>query len=222
MSILHITYDYGEPNNPNKTTAVMNLINQTKNITETIVLDLTRTVSFKSEFIKPLSNNHIRINSFGMPLGLTHRFQLERANRKILSAAKEGLINSRNIKLIHAHKLTFEGYIGYLISAGTGCPLFITLRQTDFWVLKSRPDLKRYYIKSIIQSSKIFYLVPFMLQLLKERFGETFYQMHIQDKLVYLPNIIDIQAEPKHTVPPDAPFVTILRMSKSSVKEKKP
>jgi glycosyltransferase involved in cell wall biosynthesis len=219
-SILHISYDYGNPENTDKTTAVINLVNQTRRITRAVVLDLSRTVSFRSEFTKVVNKDHIKINSFGLPMGLTHRFQLERVNRKIRNIGREGMIDFNNIELVHAHKLTFDGYVGYLVSEAIGVPLFVTLRQTDFWVLKSRPDLRRYYKRTVIKAEKIFYLVPIMLPLLRQRFGDRFYKEHIEKKLVFLPNIIDINAKPAHHSEPDAPLVTILRMTRHSVQRK--
>jgi L-malate glycosyltransferase len=219
-TILHITYDYGDPTRVDKTTAVLNLVNQTRRISDALVFDLSRTTSFKKEYTKKIREDHIKINSFGLPLGLSHRYQLERVNKKIIAAAKEGLFKIKDISIVHAHKLTFDGYIGYLIASGSNKPLFITLRQTDFWVLKYRPDLKRYYNRVLIYAKKIFYLVPSMIPLLKETFGENLFKEHIENKLIYLPNIINTNAAPVYTNEPDAPLITILRINKSSVKRK--
>jgi glycosyltransferase involved in cell wall biosynthesis len=218
--IIHISYDYGDPKDPGTTTAVLNLVNQVRRITNSVVFDMSRTTSVKKEFVKQIDNEHIKINSFGLPMGITHRFQLNRAYNKIIKAAEEGKADISDVSIIHAHKLTFEGHIGYLLSKKLNVPLFVTLRQTDFWVFRTRPDLKKHYRRVILQASKLFYLVPIMLPLLRRAFGESFYREHIKNKLVYLPNIIISDAEPVHTVSPDAPLITILRFTKPSVKRK--
>jgi glycosyltransferase involved in cell wall biosynthesis len=218
--IIHISYDYGDPKDSGITTAVLNLVNQCRRITSSVVFDMSRTVSFTKEFTQQADKDHVKINSFGLPLGITHRFQLNRAYDKIISASEKGLVNFSDVSLIHAHKLTFEGHIGYLLSRKLDLPLFVTLRQTDFWVIRSRPDLKNHYRKVAMRASKLFYLVPIMLPLLRRTFGGRFYNEHIKSKLVYLPNIIISDAKPRFAAAADAPLVTILRFTKHSVKRK--
>jgi hypothetical protein len=220
-NILHITYDLRDRLNKDKTTAVKNLIDISNTSGNAIVIDLVRVPLFSEEKIERVSENHLQINSFGLPYGIFLKKSLDRVLNHINNSIRSGKINLSNINLVHAHKLTFEGYIGYKIAKEYSLPLILTLRQTDSRVIKNKPNLLSLY-KDILQySSIIFYLNPFSILDLKSKVGVKFYESFIQGKLYLLPNIIDLNAE-INTENLFNPYelLTILRMNKESVKRK--
>lgn len=221
FNILHITYDLRDRLHREKTTAVKNLIDISKNYGTAIVIDLVRVPLFNEEKIEWVSENHLQINSFGLPYGIFLKQSLDRVLNHIENSIRSGKINLSNINMIHAHKLTFEGYIGYKIAKKYSLPLILTLRQTDSRVIKNKHNLLSLY-KDILQySSVIFYLNPFSILDLKSKVGVKFYESFIQEKLYLLPNIIDLNAE-INTENQFNPYelLTILRMNKESVHRK--
>lgn len=220
-NILHITYDLRDRLNKDKTTAVKNLIDISKTSGNAIIIDLVRVPLFSEEKIERVSENHLQINSFGLPYGIFLKKSLDRVLNHINNSIRSGKINLSNINMVHAHKLTFEGYIGYKIAKKYSLPLILTLRQTDSRVIKNKPNLLSLY-KDILQySSIIFYLNPFSILDLKSKVGVKFYESFIREKLYLLPNIIDLNVE-INTENLFNPYelLTILRMNKESVKRK--
>jgi len=213
-TILHISYDL----RPSiSTTAVRSLIEAASGKFNNISVDLLRVGSRSNEHILNQGEKYLEINSFGLPLSLFLISNLKRAGEKIFSTIKF----NDGIDLIHAHKLSYEGYIGYMYARKFNIPLVITLRQTDFELYKYRPDLRHIYREIIKYSSKIFYIVPGMKSLLIKQTGEDFYGKYAESKMVYLPNIVKseystgLKKEYKRNN-----LLTVLRMTKASVKRK--
>jgi hypothetical protein len=213
-TILHISYDL----RPSiSTTAVRSLIEAAAGEFNNISVDLMRVASLSNEHIINHGEKYLEINSFGLPLSLFLISNLKRAGEKIFSTIKF----NNDIDLIHAHKLTYEGYIGYIYARKFNIPLVLTLRQTDFELYKYRPDLRNIFREIIKYSSKIFYIVPGMKRLLIKQTGEDFYRQFVESKMVYLPNIV----EGKHAIGFKKEYkrnnlLTVLRMTKSSVRRK--
>lgn len=220
MKILHITYDLRDRSNREKTTAVRNLIDQTGKIAEIMVIDLLRVSKLKEEYIKIKSNDHFIINSFGLPYGLFLKGNLYRVYNKLLKESRHKSIFFDPIDVIHAHKLTYEGFIGYLLASKLNKPLFVTLRQTDFWVLKYKLNLHSIYKEVLRTSSKIFYIVPYMVKSIKKIFGNVFFDEHIKSKLVFLPNIVIDNTMNMDISYEKGSLLTVLRMTKESVRRK--
>lgn len=220
LNILHLSYDLRNRMGFEVTTAVKKLIQTTARFSRPIIVDLVRVPNFKEESTQFIRPNHLILNSMGLPKGLFLLQGLERTYRLLKKAMVDGGILINNIDMVHAHKLTFEGYIGSKLAEDLKIPLVTTLRQSDFTVFKYRPDLDPVYRRIIMQCRIIFYLVPNMLIFLKKKFGEAFYLQHIAGKVVFLPNIVEYS-------PPDRIFqreknglVTIARMTKKSIKRK--
>ncbi len=131
--LLHLSYDLRPRKNMPVTTAVSDIINQTKTIADVKIIDLQRVVDFKKEFVIPRDTNHLMVNSFGLPYGFFFIHSLNRAYKKILQADKQGIFDIRATDIIHAHKITFEGYIAYKLAIRFNTKLILTIRQTDAW-----------------------------------------------------------------------------------------
>lgn len=220
-NILHITYDLRDRLLRDKTDAVKNLIEITSQIGTPSILDLVRVPNFSEEMTKKISDNHLFINSFGLPYGILLLNTLKRVVNKIEMANNSNLFDLRKVDLIHAHKLTFEGYIGFKIAKSFNKPLVITLRQTDTYVLLYKPHLINIYKKILEYSKVIYYVNPYSLILLKKRLGSSFYGKIPLNKFVLLPNIVEReQFNNNKLVVSKSAFLTIFRMDKQSVKRK--
>ena len=81
-SILHLSYDLRRRNNAPVTSAVKDIIRQTENIALVNTIDLLRVPSLKEETLKMESNNHLIVNSFGLPFGIFLIYSLNRAFKR--------------------------------------------------------------------------------------------------------------------------------------------
>ena len=220
MSLLHLTYDLRNRLNRETTSAVNHLIKQSAKISETCTIDLMRVTKFSEELEKSINSNHLIINTFGFPYGFMLIKHLNRAFKQIINAQQKGLIDLKVFTIIHSHKLTFEGYIGYLISKELNLPLMVTFRQTDLRVMKYRPELKKLYRSILTHAKKVIYLLPVMLNFFEDYLGKNFFSDEIKSKLVYLPNIVERPIQDVKITPQKKLFLTILRMTKESVMRK--
>jgi glycosyltransferase involved in cell wall biosynthesis len=218
--ILHLSFDYSLDNIGKSSVAVSDLINQTSNFSQPLIISLKRKLNPFSEQIKIESNELISFTAFGLSYGLFLSSNLKRIFNKLNKFVIGHQISFSEINLIHSHKLTYEGFIGYRIAKEIGKPLFISLRGTDFRILKLRPDLKKLCHDILAYSSIIFFIAPYMKDRLKKVFGEKFYLDNLEDKLIYLPNSIDIERFNIQREETIDRFITILWLNKKPIKNK--
>ena len=219
--ILHVSYDLRDRYDQKVTPAISRLINLSKANFDVFTIDLVRVPKLKNEIIKLISRNHLKINALGFPYGLFMKWSQNRAFDSISKASLENKINLSQFSLIHAHKLSFDGLVGYKLSLKYNIPLVVTLRQTDAMVLNLKPGAVATYKPIIKRCEKLFYLIPQILIRMKELFGETFYEENIAPKAVFLPNIVErkLNAAADNKVQ-KGHFVTVLKMNKKIVKRK--
>ena len=220
MNLLHVTYDLRDRHNREKTSAVSNLIKISSYFSNTSVIDLLRVPNIFSERTELQSPNHLLINSFGLPYGLFFRTGQNHAVKKIYNAEKSGLFKINSPHLIHSHKLTFDGYVGYRLAVDHNVPLIVTIRQTDTMVFYRKPGLIKYFKPLIRKCAKIIYLIPRITFRLKEQVGDEFFEKHIKDKLVFLPNVVERKIDNAKKDIIKGSFVTVLRMDKEPVLRK--
>lgn len=216
-TILHLSYDIG---GEGKTTAVRKLIDVVQEFSGAKIISLDRVVRSEKEVVETGADGYLNIKSLGLPYGLLLIKCLQRAHKKIRQAGSMNLINLKSLDIIHAHKLTYEGYIGYLLARQLNKPLLVSLRQTDFYVLKYRRDLIPLMKKILKFSSSIFYIMPYMIKRLEKLFGGKFLEKELKHKLVFLPNIMDRKCNNLKINSPKKYLFTALRMTKNSVKRK--
>ncbi len=220
INLLHISYDLRRRNNQPVTSAVRDVIKETEQIADVKIVDLLRVPSFKEEMVTVDKKNRLLVNSFGLPFGIFLIFNLKRAYAKIVDAEKKGIIDFSGTNIIHAHKVTFEGYIAYKLALRYNSKLILTLRQTDAWIFKRRPDLIRHYKPVIERSNKIIYLMPYINKLMEEHLGKEFFSRHMKDKLEFIPNIVERDIDPELFSARNGYYSTALRMDRRSVKRK--
>ncbi len=219
-TILHLSFDYSERKNGPVTTAVGDLVQQTQNIANTKVIRLDRVRNPAKESTHTNDRGQLCVNTLSLPFGLFLSTCMKRGYNKIIEADKKELINLDSADVIHAHKLTYEGAIGYYLARELEIPLFISLRQTDFAVLKYRKDLIGFYKKVLIKSSKIFHVAPYMVDSIREIMGEEFFFQHINEKLVSLPNRVVRENTNYNISPRERLLLIVLRLEKRSAKRK--
>lgn len=217
ISILHLTYDLRDRYDKPPTPAVRNLIDASKRISIPNTIDLFRATKLASEKCVSLGGKSIQIDSFGLPLGFLLSCGLTRAYRKIEVAIQQKLIDIRKIDIIHAHKLTYEGYIGNLLSRHYEVPLWISLRQTDLFVLKYRPDLRYRYRGILSRCHTVFYIVPAIIKPMRKLLGERFFRSCVEEKLIFLPNIVERKVLNTSNRHEKKVLLTVLRMTKKVV-----
>ena len=218
--ILHISYDLRDRYDRKVTPAIGKLITLSKSSFDTFTIDLARVPNPKNELIKLISPNHLKINVFGFPYGLFMNWSQSRVY-DFLTKANENNFNISQFDIIHSHKLSFEGLVGYKLSLKYNLPLVVTLRQTDTMVLNRKPGAIATFKPVIERCEKMFYLIPEILVRMKMLFGEKFFTENIEPKTVFMPNIVERKlnvntnenVQGKH-------FVTVLKMNKRIVKRK--
>lgn len=220
-TFLHISYDFSESKNADKTTAVGDLLKITNEYLPSKVISLDRTSNFFNEETILKRDDLLYLKVFGLPYGLFLKFHLKRVYKKILKASEKYNFGLNSVSVIHGHKLSYEGYIGYLLAKKNNAKLFVSLRQTDFRVYRVRPDLRAMLKEILAYSSKIFVIVPYMSAKLKEQAGEKFYKEHVDKKLLSLPNRIVRENTVITHFPKKGNLITALRIDKRSVKRKR-
>jgi glycosyltransferase involved in cell wall biosynthesis len=177
--ILHITADYPDCVNSSTTSAVHNLVHNMPG-TRPLIYSLNRCA-------KPGARAFLResgctvVTYFGLPQGIGMRASLQRLSRDI----GDDLTRREGFDLIHAHKLTIEGIIGYALSRRFNKPLITTVRgETDMRILAFKPSYRRLYRRIVDHSSALLFLAPWTQARLSNSFGRG-----IAAKATLLPNI---------------------------------
>ena len=99
-------------------------------------------------------------------------------------------------------------------------PLFVTLRQTDYFALKHRPDLVNKMKKVLTKCSVIFYITPYIIDYIEKKGGSSFFNQNVKNKLVFIPNIVERKRYLKNIKPKNKLLLTVLNMTKEIVKRK--
>lgn len=216
ITILHLTYDYAEENLGKSTIVINDLIRNISEFSEPIIINIKKV--FSLEYLRPLvqkKESNYKVVHFGFPFAL---FILS-ISKFIGKLLLKTLLDTK-FHIVHTHKLTFEGFIGFIIAKKFSKPLFISIRQTDFYVLKFRPDLIFITKKQLKYASKIFIIAPFMKAALKKLYNEKFYSEFIEPKIVFLPNTIDLSKFNPKPNQISNKFLTICWLKRKVVKRK--
>jgi glycosyltransferase involved in cell wall biosynthesis len=185
MKLLHLTYDYPDVINPDKTRAIKNIIDITKGRTNTCCISLNRTAKFKKAVIYR-NDNILALNTFGLPKGIFFMFTLLKSINRVLSTG----LDFKTFDRVHAHKLTFEGPIAYYLHRRFNLPYIITIQQTDFKVLKYKPLMKSFYFKILNDARNIILISPWMERQLYKVFSSRRMKL-VTHKLRSIPLIVD-------------------------------
>ncbi len=224
VRILHLSYDLRDRRGRPVTTAVRELIDGSRSLAEAGVIDLLRVPPTRRAQLDRPAPGHLRIDAPGLPYGLFLGTSLWRVVRRIELAHRRGLLDLAGTDCLHAHKVTLEGFVALQLSRRWNIPLMVTLRQTDPFVLRWRPDFLPAFRETLERSRAIFYVTPYILEVLRRRVGPGFYERHVAGKLFFLPNIVERGAAAGGRLRGGGAgprrLLTILRMTRRSVKRK--
>ena len=218
--ILHISFDYSEDNIGKSTVVVADLIHQTENFSDIGIISLKRVINPFSEKLYRVNPKLIKYITFGLPFSLLLSTRMKWICRNIQRNAESLNFDINTFDLIHSHKLTFEGFLGYRLAKKFNKKLFISLRQTDFWVLKYRKDLLRLCRNILTYSSTVFYIAPYMKNSLINLFGAAYYKNVLEHKLIYLPNILNLSRFQLELSLEHKNLLTIVWLNKKAIERK--
>ncbi|MCH7724774.1 MAG: glycosyltransferase [Bacteroidetes bacterium] len=218
--ILHITYDLRDRHNREITTAVSNLIKVGRNNFNSFIIDLVRVPYPQHEMTRIKNPDHLMINVLGFPYGLFMNWSQNRAFNFVKKADSDHLVKLNEFDMIHTHKLTFEGLVGYKLAKQLGIPLVVTLRQTDTYVFNRKSGAVAKFKPVIKSCDRFFYLIPQIIVRMKKIFGESFFDKYIGPKTVFLPNIVERKISTEKVIMDKGMLLTVLRMTKKSVERK--
>jgi len=212
MKLLHLTYDYPDQINPDKTSAIKKIISIMDDSADNFCISLNRTAKFNRQIDIGTGNVHA-ISVFGLPKGIFFLFTLCNSIKRIMSLGLDFKMFDR----VHAHKLTFEGPIAYYLYRRLKIPYLVTVQQTDFKVLKFKPLLKRFYLKILKDAECVIIVSPWIRKRLCKVFGYENMKPLLQ-KLYDIPLIID--RELIHSDSENGRFICAFHMRKGYIKLK--
>ena len=208
--LLHLTADHPDSIQPHKTPAVSGLL-ATATWADNLVVSLNRSASpagtdrFIDDGAGVLATRYL-----GLPYGIgLAQWMAQVARRVETQLGRMG----RQIDLIHAHKLTFEGLAAQALGQRLGVPHVVTVRgHTDHRVVAAKPLLRARY-RDILQSAgRVFFIAPWSLRRLQE-------QLDIEiPHAVMLPNICRRMDQPQAMGAPTNRFVSLFHFKNWRVK----
>ncbi len=164
--IVHISNDYPDIMAPNKTKAVINLVEGTPQYRH-VVYSLNRVSGLSGLVAQEFGEDRFALAYGALPKGFLWERRLPEIARWIIADLKEKGITP---DLVEAHKFTVEGIIGYELSTAFSCPLICDIQGgTDFNILKKKPSLRGLYKKIAKRSSAILPYAPWPLDLFEEK-----------------------------------------------------
>jgi glycosyltransferase involved in cell wall biosynthesis len=184
IHVLHISCDFPDALNSQKTPAVANLIRQSPSLQHTVI-SLNRTAHPGRSTICERSGNVYSVSFLGLAYGIGLRHFLAKAADRVLE-----IMQRENLQpdIIHAHKLSFEGPITYTLSRSLGIPMAVSVRgDTDFKVLRVKRTYREKYREILRHSRAAFFIAPWAQRELAARWPDA-----MPDHSVVLPNIVDL------------------------------
>jgi glycosyltransferase involved in cell wall biosynthesis len=213
QTILHICNDYPDViRSANKTEAVLNLVEHSKSF-DHVVLSLNRSANLLTRTM--ITNGRVyAVNYWGLPLGIGLRYGLERTAKEIETRLEKDAVF---FDLVHAHKLTMEGIVGYHISQHFQKPMICTVRgQTDLEIIRYKPTYRSFYGKILNHCKWLFFVAPWTKTSLNAVFpGADFHNTGMLPNIVYYVSP-DQRPEPQHS----DRFITAVRFDAKNYKSK--
>lgn len=186
--ILHISCDFADALDADKTPAVRNLIDATDDLTH-VVFSLNRTAVPFRRSPAPPDGTVYSFWYFGLPFGLGLRRSLARAAKR-LHRVLESLEETSGVRpdLVHGHKLTFEGPIARDLAARLGVPFVCTVRgDTDLKLLHYKPAYRNWYRSVYDAAAAVFFVAPWSRRRLEKLWPDAGPR-----RSVLLPNIVEL------------------------------
>mgnify|MGYP000126753246 CR=1 FL=1 len=202
-NILHISCDYPDVVNDDKTAAVSRLV-RLSDKHEHLVASLNRTSNLFSS-ATPIQVENVRSYKFrALPRGLGLRWFLHHAGRQL--AADIGQLAFRP-DIIHGHKLTFEGPIAAQLARTMNVPYCCTVRgDTDLKLIRYKPGYRRWYQSIYESAAAVFFPAPWAHRKLRQTWRGL-----REPPAIILPNIVNMTSRPG-SASPNGRLVTICHL----------
>lgn len=164
--VVHLSADYPDTIQPNKTRAIAALVEGTRGHLDHRVYSLNRVMGTDA-LLRP---GRLAIASDDGELasctyaGAPGALFLPRAMARVARSIAEDL-NRRGMKpdVVHGHKLSFEGLAARELAETLGCPYVLTLQgNTDQKLLRSRPDLRTAWRAAWRDAAHVFAFAPWI------------------------------------------------------------
>ncbi|WBA81512.1 glycosyltransferase family 4 protein [Endozoicomonas sp. GU-1] len=154
-SILHIHADYPDNSGYNSTPAVKNLIKLASEYKHYVFAIHRTNIPNRIKIIKK-DENLFSLFYFGFPLGSFLKYSAYYLAKKIACEVRS---NNIEISLIHSHKITCEGSVGFYLSKMLNKPLICTVQGgTDSRFLKYGVGNGSLYEEVVYHSKKILFM----------------------------------------------------------------
>ena len=140
--ILHISSDYPDPLQPDKTKAISRLVEGTPEFRH-VVYSLNRVNGLGGLTSLPFGEDSTAVAYGALPKGIFWGRRLDDVARWIIADLKQ-----KNIRpdIVEAHKFTVEGLIGQRVVAEFSCPLICDIQGgSDVTILKVKKSLRARY-----------------------------------------------------------------------------
>ena len=163
QSILHLSCDFPDTMVGNKTPAVRNLIGQAPGFRH-LVYSLNRVSWTWSDVAIPFAADRVAVAYGAPPKSLMLLRALDRLARFLANDLQE---RGWKPDIIHAHKFTIEGLLGYSLARRLGRPLVCSVwGNTDGRIIRARPDLRSRWQEVADFASLVFPVTPWALEAL--------------------------------------------------------
>lgn len=181
MAIINISTDYPDEFQPDKTCAISNLVDGTRDDFDHVVYSLNR---IDIGFVKAAFDSAARPT-------VTRLYDSDALNCWTYEAPSKGLFLKRNMlalaeiiveditrkgiipKLVHGHKLSMEGIIAYQVAKLLNIPFAITVQgNSDRNIVNIRRDLRPLYRRIFHEAGAVFPFTPWALDYLSGVLGK--------------------------------------------------
>lgn len=169
--VLHLAVDYPNFYRPENTLAIRNFIDAAAG-PEHIVIALTRTANpFAASQVDGDGRGDTRILSmryWGPPFGILLALSMFIVAVRVRAELRRRGLHPR---LVHAHKLTFEGIAGWWLARWAGVPLVLSVRgEAESKVLRYKPLYRPLLQRILRDATRIYYVSAWFRPLLRRHF----------------------------------------------------
>lgn len=166
--ILHISNDFPDPMVPDKTRAVVNLVEATPEFRH-VVYSLNRVDGWSGLTSLPFGPDRTAVAYYALPKGLLWEGRLQSVAEWIEADLKaKGIVPD----LVEAHKFTVEGLVGEYLADRFGKPLVCDIQgDTDTKILKTKAGLRGRYRAIAQKAALVFPFAHWPLPVFRDLIG---------------------------------------------------
>lgn len=166
--ILHLSNDYPDPLQPDKTRAVLSLVEGTPQYRH-VVYSLNRVSAWNGIAAIPFGEDRTAVAYGALPKGIFWNARLADVSAWILADLKARRIVPN---LIEAHKFTVEGLIGFRLAREFSCPLVCDIQgDSDTRILEKKTSLRGHYKDIARMAALVFPYAPWAIEPFRKNAG---------------------------------------------------